>query len=64
MLSLKSFCKSEVGFTANSEPKNIPLNIFVIAGWKVEPNGCLVLHKACYLEISMQLKRNFEYGNK
>lgn len=59
-----SLRKSEVGFTANSEQKNILLNIFVIAGWKVEPNGCLILHKACHLVIGMQLKGNFEYGNK
>ena len=51
-------------FTANSEPENILLNILVIAGWKVEPNGCHMLNKACHLEICMQLKRNFEYENK
>ena len=53
-----------LSFTANSEPENILLNILVIAGWKVEPNGFQVLHKACHLEICMQLKRNFEYENK
>ena len=53
-----------LGVTANSEPQNILFNILVIVGWKVEPNGCHILNKACHLEIWMQLRRNFEYENK
>jgi hypothetical protein len=51
------------GSTANSETENILLNILVIAGCNVEPNGYHIVHKAC-LEICMQLKRNSEYENK